>query len=103
MSNLQQEIETIRNNAEHLAETYEDLCDKQQVLFKKAQEIVRNASLHFPRKSMAEKEFATQVEKIHAVTKMLKTNIEQTKKKLQDQEFRVSLFSNIYINILYFP
>lgn len=89
---LQKEKNKIRENAERLAELYEDVSDKQQFLFKRAQEVVRLATLKTPDSAQRENEFQKQIEKINAITKTLSGNILIAKKKMEKQNIQVDQF-----------
>lgn len=80
----------IRNNAERLAEMYEEINDKQQNLFKQMHEIIRLVNLKLPRASLIEKNFGAQINKINTVTKELAHNITLTKKKMEKQQLQVN-------------
>ncbi|XP_050068788.1 nuclear pore complex protein Nup88 [Anopheles maculipalpis] len=86
---LQAEKQKIRATAERLAETYEDLCDKQNSLFKRAQEVVRLATLRLPKGSFSEKQFAERIEKIHQSVKLLQKNVDQAKQKIATQQIEL--------------
>uniref|UniRef100_A0A240PKC2 Nucleoporin Nup54 alpha-helical domain-containing protein n=1 Tax=Anopheles epiroticus TaxID=199890 RepID=A0A240PKC2_9DIPT len=86
---LQVEKQKIRATAERLAETYEDLCDKQNSLFKRAQEVVRLATLRLPKGSFSEKQFTERIEKINQSVKKLQKNVDQAKQKIQTQQIEL--------------
>uniref|UniRef100_A0A1Q3F3Y6 Putative nuclear pore complex nup88/rnup84 component n=1 Tax=Culex tarsalis TaxID=7177 RepID=A0A1Q3F3Y6_CULTA len=86
---LQQEKQQIRETAERLAENYEDICDKQSALFKRAQEVVRLATLRLPKGSFSENKFADMIEKIANATKQLERNVDQAKQKITAQQVQV--------------
>uniref|UniRef100_A0A1Y9GKE1 Nucleoporin Nup88 n=2 Tax=Anopheles arabiensis TaxID=7173 RepID=A0A1Y9GKE1_ANOAR len=88
---LQAEKQKIRATAERLAETYEDLCDKQNSLFKRAQEVVRLATLRLPKGSFSEKQFTERIEKIHQSVKMLQKNVDQAKQKITTQQMELEM------------
>ncbi|XP_053691152.1 nuclear pore complex protein Nup88 [Sabethes cyaneus] len=83
---LQQEKQQIRETAERLAENYEDICDKHSSLFKRAQEVVRLATLRLPKGSFSEKKYADMIEKIANATKQLQKNVDQAKQKIAAQQ-----------------
>lgn len=89
---LQKQTDEIRENAERLAELYEDVSDKQQSLFKRAQEVVRLATLKTPDSAQHENDFRKQIEKINALTKTLGSNILIAKKKMEKQNIQVDQF-----------
>ncbi|XP_055543607.1 nuclear pore complex protein Nup88 [Wyeomyia smithii] len=86
ISLLQQEKLQIRETAERLAENYEDICDKHSALFKRAQEVVRLATLRLPKGSFSEKKYADMIEKIANATKQLQKNVDQAKQKIAAQQ-----------------
>lgn len=85
MAELMQEKEKLRENAERLAERYEEINDRQQVILKSLHEILRLVNLRMPTASVAERNFAEQINKIHAATKDLVNNIGAAKKKMEKQ------------------
>ncbi|XP_055641182.1 nuclear pore complex protein Nup88 [Toxorhynchites rutilus septentrionalis] len=86
---LQQEKQQIRETAERLAENYEDICDKQNALFKRAQEVVRLATLRLPKGSFSERKYAEMIEKIATATKQLQKNVNQAKQKIAAQQVQI--------------
>lgn len=92
IAQLQKEKDKVRANAERLAELYEDVSDKQQSLFKRAQEVVRLATLKTPDSAQRENDFQKQIEKINALTKTLSSNILIAKKKMEKQNIHVDQF-----------
>lgn len=89
ISHLEVEKAKIKNDAERLAEQYEEANDRQQMLFKRTQEIIRLVNLKMPRGSIVEKNFAAQLEKVDAVTKDLANGLVMAKKKLDKQEMQI--------------
>ncbi|XP_065090306.1 nuclear pore complex protein Nup88-like isoform X2 [Ochlerotatus camptorhynchus] len=89
IAQLQEEKQQIRETAERLAENYEDICDKQNALFKRAQEVVRLATLRLPKGSFSEKKYAEMIEKIGNATKLLQKNVDQAKQKISAQQVQV--------------
>lgn len=79
----------IKNDAERLAEFYEEINDRQQVLFKRCQEIIRLINLRMPRGAIAEKNYAIQLERLESVVKNLSNNLELAKNKMYQQEEQV--------------
>lgn len=75
----------IRANAERLAEMYEDTCDKQQLLFRRAQECVRLVTSSAPHVALAEEEFRGQITKINEMTKSLAKNVAASKQLMGRQ------------------
>lgn len=89
---LQKEKEKMREKAERLAELYEDVADKQQILFNRVQEVVRLATLKTPDSAQRENDFQKQIERINALTKTLSGNILMAKKKMEKQNIQVDQF-----------
>lgn len=85
--------EVIRRNAERLAERYDDICDKQQLLFKRAQEVIRLATIQNPPSNMGEMEFQQQIEKINAITKVLANNVELARRKIKYQDNQINQYN----------
>ncbi|KAJ6633185.1 Nuclear pore complex protein Nup88 [Pseudolycoriella hygida] len=92
ITQLQKEKDEIRAKAERLAELYEDVSDKQQILFKRVQEVVRLATLKTPDSTQRENEFQKQIERVNALTKTLGSNILIAKKKMEKQNIQVDQF-----------
>lgn len=91
---LKRDKEEIQDRATKLAEMHEDISEKQKLLFKRVQEIVRLATLRLPGGSASEKEFALQIQKLNTVTKMLMKNLENVKIKIASQETQFEQFTN---------
>lgn len=89
IAQLQADKIQIKNDAERLAELYEEANDRQQMLFKRTQEIIRLINLKMPRGSVAEKNFATQLDRIDAVAKDLANGLALAKRKLEKQELQI--------------
>ncbi|XP_021710032.1 nuclear pore complex protein Nup88 [Aedes aegypti] len=96
IAQLQEEKQQIRETAERLAENYEDICDKQNALFKRAQEVVRLATLRLPKGSFSEKRYAEMIEKIGNATKQLQKNVDQAKQKISAQQVQVEQKQKAY-------
>lgn len=86
MAELQQEKWKLRENAEHLAEKYEEINDRQQSHLKSLHEILRLINLRMPAAHVAERNFNEQINKIHATTKTMANNIAVAKKKMEKQQ-----------------
>ncbi|XP_031625800.1 nuclear pore complex protein Nup88 [Contarinia nasturtii] len=86
VAELLQEKCKLRENAEHLAEKYEEINDRQQALMKSLHEILRLINLRMPSALVAERNFSEQINKIHAITKDLANNIAACKKKMEKQQ-----------------
>lgn len=96
IAQLQQEKQQIRETAERLAENYEDICDKQNALFKRSQEAVRLATLRLPKGSFSEKKYADMIEKISNATKQLQKNVDLAKQKISAQQVQVEQKQKAY-------
>lgn len=96
IAQLQQEKQQIRETAERLAENYEDICDKQNALFKRSQEVVRLATLRLPKGSFSEKKYADMIEKISNATKQLQKNVDLAKQKISAQQVQVEQKQKAY-------
>ncbi|GAB0100413.1 Nuclear pore complex protein Nup88 [Sergentomyia squamirostris] len=79
----------IRDNAENLAGKYEDLYDRQQSLFKRAQEVTRLVSLMSPFIQADEKEFTQQIEKINVATKGLVKQLDVAREKISKNQQQI--------------
>lgn len=90
IAQLNTDKELIRRNAERLAERYEDACEKQQALFKRAQDVVRLVSFNNPHSAQAEQEFQQKIDKINILTKRLAACISQARSKIDNQENQIS-------------
>lgn len=86
MTELLQEKSKLRDNAERLAEKYEEINDRQQSLLKSLHEILRLINLRMPATFVAERNFSEQINKIHAATKDLAANVTAAKKKMEKQQ-----------------
>lgn len=90
LAHLEQDKNQIRTDAERLAEMYEEINDKQQELLKRTQDIIRLANLKFPHGVVAEKNFATQIDKINETVKNLANNIAMAKKRMENQKLQIA-------------
>lgn len=81
--NLQAECDLIRDNAENLAVKYEDICEKQQEYTKRAQEVVRLATLNLPKNTGSEREFIDKISAINVKTKTLATQLITARAKME--------------------
>lgn len=84
------EKQKIRENAERLAEMYEESNDRQQNLLKKLHELLRLVNARVPGSTIADRNFAEQIEKLSAATKDLANNILLAKKKSEKHDFHQS-------------
>lgn len=85
VAELLKEKSKLRENAERLAEKYEEINDRQQILLNSLHDILRLINLRMPAASVAERNFSEQMNKIHAATKDLANNITAAKKKMEKQ------------------
>lgn len=85
VAELLQEKDKLRENAERLAEKYEEINDRQQILLKNLHEILRLVNLRMPTAMVAERNFSEQINKIHTKTKELASNVAIAKKKMEKQ------------------
>lgn len=90
IAQLNTDKELIRRNAERLAERYEDTCERQQALFKRAQDLVRLVIVNNPHSAQAEEEFQQKIDKINVVTKRLVASISHARRKIDNQENQIS-------------
>lgn len=86
VADLMLEKVKLRENAESLAERYEELNDRQQDILKKLHEVLRAVNSRFPNASAAERNFAEKIHKIDAATKELANKIAMAKKKMGKQQ-----------------
>lgn len=86
VTDLMLEKVKLRENAESLAERYEELNDRQQDILKKLHEVLRAVNSRFPNASAAERNFAEKINKIDAATKELANKIAVAKKKMGKQQ-----------------
>lgn len=90
VAELIQEKSKLRETAERLAEKYEEINDRQQIILKNLHEILRLVNLRMPTAMVAERNFSEQINKIHAATKDLANNVTTAKKKMEKQQHFVS-------------
>lgn len=88
LDQLQREQEIIQNNAEQLAERYEDCCEKQQKLSKNCMDLVRIATSSLPVLSAPEKNYCNEIKRINIVVKEMMKKIEQIKMKTTGQDIQ---------------
>lgn len=86
VTELLQEKEKLRENAERLAEKYEEINDRQQILLKHLHEILRLVNVRMPTAMVAERNFSEQINKIHTATNELANNVAAGKKKMEKQQ-----------------
>lgn len=85
VADLMLEKVKLRENAESLAERYEELNDRQQDILKNLHEVLRAVNSRFPNASAAERNFTEKINKIDAATKELANKIAVTKNKMVKQ------------------
>lgn len=85
VAELLQEKDKLRENAERLADKYEEINDRQQTLLKNLHDILRLVNLRMPTAMVAERNFSEQINKIYAATKELASNVAAAKKKMEKQ------------------
>lgn len=83
---LMVEKENLRENAERLADKYDDMSEKQQQIMQQLHEVHRLLNQRIPTASGAERIFVEQIENISVATRELGNNIAVTKKKLEKYE-----------------
>lgn len=86
VAELMAEKEKIRDNAERLAERYEEMNDRQQGLLNTLHGLLRVVNTRTPGAGAADRNFCDQINKISAATKELAQNISLAKKKMEKQE-----------------
>lgn len=87
IAELQRERDVIRETAENLAVRYEDIVEKQETLTRRAQEVVRLASLHLPANTNGEKEFTRRTFEIRDESKEMHRQLEQIRCRME--QFRL--------------
>lgn len=90
LTQLEADKNRIRNDAERLAEMFEEINDKQQDLFKRIQDIIRLANLKLPHGMAEEKNYAAQITKINEAVKNLVNNIAMAKNKMEKQKLQIA-------------
>lgn len=86
VAELLEEKTKLRENAERLADKYEEINERQQALLNSLHEILRLVNLRMPTALVAERNFSEQINKLHAATKDLANNIAAAKKKMEKQQ-----------------
>lgn len=77
----------LRENAELLAEKYEEISDKQDYLSSKLHEIHRLLNQRVPSAATADRHFSEKINRIYVSTRELSNNIALAKNKMKKQEF----------------
>lgn len=83
---LEQKKSEIRQNAERLAEKYDDAYERQEILFKRAMEIVQAATSAMPHMLASEKDFANQIKSINANVQAIQKKVNYVKDKVENGE-----------------
>lgn len=86
VAELLEEKSKLRENAERLADKYDEINDRQQALLKSLHEILRLVNLRMPAALVAERNFSDQINKILAATVDLANNVAAAKKKMDKQQ-----------------
>lgn len=86
VTELLEEKGKLRENAERLADKYDEITDRQHILLKSLHEILRIVNLRMPGALVMERNFSEQINKIHATTKELANNFGAAKKKMDKQQ-----------------
>lgn len=86
VADLMAEKQKLRDNAELLAEKYEELNDRQQDILKNLHDVIRSINARNPYSTPAERNFTEQIYKIDATTKELTNKISVVKKKMSKQQ-----------------
>lgn len=86
VTELLEEKGKLRENAERLADKYDEITDRQHILLKSLHEILRIVNLRMPGALVMERNFSEQINKIHATTKELTNNFGAAKKKMDKQQ-----------------
>lgn len=101
---LERKKNEIRQNAERLAEKYDNAYEHQKTLFKRAIELVRATSAALPHMSSDEKEFVAQVKNIYSLTQTLDKQIEHMRRKFEARQIQTEGWSrNNAIKTLVLP
>uniref|UniRef100_A0A1I8MYA6 Nuclear pore complex protein Nup88 n=1 Tax=Musca domestica TaxID=7370 RepID=A0A1I8MYA6_MUSDO len=92
IADLEAEREEIRDKAHKLAERFEELSDKQEFLTKICQDLMRQANTCLPSNSLAEKEFAQEVERINKMTKNMTNALQKCKESMNKQSYHIAKY-----------
>lgn len=88
---LNEEKDAIQDKAYKLADTHEDIMEKQQALQKRVQDILRLVLLRLPSGNVHEKDFTVQIKNIKAKTDKLVQDVRQIKAKHEIQKKQLEL------------
>ncbi|XP_037808228.1 nuclear pore complex protein Nup88 [Lucilia sericata] len=92
IEDLEREREIIRDKAHKLAERFEEISDQQEVLTKRCQDLMRQANTCLPSNTLAEKEFAQEVERINKLTKNMVNALQKSKEAINKQLYHISKY-----------
>lgn len=87
--------EMIQEKAYQLADKHEDIMERQQSLQRRAQDVLRLASLRLPIASSSEKEFTEQIKRIKSKTEKLLQDVKQIKLKNEMQKKQIETWENV--------
>lgn len=87
--------ELIQEKAYQLADKHEDIMERQQSLQRRAQDVLRLASLRLPIANSSEKEFAEQIKKIKSKTEKLLQDVKQIRLKNEMQKKQIETWENV--------
>lgn len=80
----------IRTCAENLAERYEEANDRQQMLMRRTQDIIRLVNMKVPGGATIDKTFALQLERLDAKVKDLANGLILARKKVDQQKVQIT-------------
>ncbi|TMW54168.1 hypothetical protein DOY81_000752 [Sarcophaga bullata] len=92
IADLEREKEIIRDRAHKLAERFEEISDRQEVLTKICQDLMRQANTCLPSNTLAEKDFAQEVEKLNKLSKTMNNSLEVSKESIKKQYYHISKY-----------
>lgn len=91
IAQLNDEKDAIQDKAYKLADTHEDIMEKQQALQKRVQDILRLVLLRLPSGNIHEKDFTVQIKNIKTKTDKLLQDVKQIKAKHEIQKKQLDL------------
>ncbi|XP_075154824.1 nuclear pore complex protein Nup88 isoform X2 [Haematobia irritans] len=92
IKDLEKEREVIRDKAHKLAERFEEISEQQEVLNKVCQDLMRQANTCLPNNTLAEKEFANEVERINKLTKNMHNSLQKCKESINKQCYHIAKY-----------
>ncbi|KAM7349949.1 nuclear pore complex protein Nup88 isoform 2-T2 [Cochliomyia hominivorax] len=92
IEDLEREREIIRDKAHKLAERFEEISDQQEILTKRCQDLMRQANTCLPSNTLAEKEFAQEVERVNKLTKNMINSLQKSKETINKQLYHISKY-----------